>query len=164
MILLIIDVQIGFITHSSKHIVAPIEAIQHRFEKVIATKFYNPDPSPFREILDYHKLPQGHSDTKLAFNLRTDAEIIERPAYTCVRSELIERLEHHQTKEIYICGVATEACVLKTVLDLFELNVRCWLITDLCASDQDAHYHDMAIKLIGKLINQKHLIRSDQIK
>lgn len=162
--LLIVDLQKGFVTERSQHVVAPIEQLQHQFDDVIGTKFFNPDPSPFREILDYSKLSVGDVETELAFAIRQDARIISRPSYTCMNEELKKYLKKKDTREIYVCGIATEACVLKTVLDLFEQNIRTWLITDLCASDQDDKYHVMALSLIAKLINKAHLIESKEVK
>src|SRR3982751_3181898 len=113
-ILIIIDAQKGFITECSSHIFSRLDKLQHQFNHVIFTKFYNPDPSPFRDILDYQKLSPGDNDTELALTPRKDAIIIERPLYTCVTNELMEKLKALNAKEAYVCGIATEACVLKT--------------------------------------------------
>lgn len=157
-ILIIVDAQKGFITDCSSHVLSRLDTLQHQFDHVIFTKFYNPDPSPFREILDYHKLPPSDADTELALTPRKDAIIIERPLYTCLTSELREHLERLDAKEVYVCGVATEACVLKTVLDLFEHNIRPYVIENICASDQDKHYHDIAISLMKKLVGKDQII------
>lgn len=159
-VLLIVDVQKGFVTDCSRHVVAPIEKLQQRFAHVIATKFYNPDPSPFRDILGYDKLAPGSPETSLAFLPAPGAIIVERPLYTCVNEELRRQLQRMDATEVYVCGIATEACVLKTALDLFEDNLRCWILRDLCASDQGDKYHIMALELIGKLIKDTHLIDS----
>lgn len=156
--LLIVDVQKGFVTPHSQHVVKPITQLQHCFERVVVTKFYNPDPSPFRRILQYYDFSPGGDDTELAFTPREDAIILERPLYTCVNEALKQYLAQHHITELYVCGIASEACVLKTVMDLFEHNVRCWVITDLCASDKGQEYHDMAMTLIGKLIQKSHLL------
>ncbi len=150
--------QKGFITPCSHHLLPLLSKIQYDFDHVIFTKFYNPNPSPFREILDYQKLAPGSEDTKLALVPRKDAFIVDRPYYTCVTASLREHLEERNVSEVFICGVATEACVLKTVLDLFEHNIRPWIIEDLCASDQNKHYHDIAIELMAKLVGKDHII------
>ncbi|MBX7146025.1 MAG: cysteine hydrolase [Alphaproteobacteria bacterium] len=157
-VLIIVDMQNGFITKTSNHLLQPIEEIQYKFDHVILTKFYNPDPSPFREILDYHKLSPASDETKLAIKPRHDAFIIERCTYTCVTKILLAHLKNLKVKEIFICGIATEACVLKTVLDLFESNIKTWVIEDLCASDQDQDYHKAGIILLAKLIGPTHII------
>lgn len=163
-VLIIVDVQKGFITEYSQHVLSKLDKLQHEFAHVIFTKFYNPDPSPFRKILDYQKLPPGHNDTALAITPRPDAIIIERPLYTCVTTELREYLEKLNAKEVYVCGVATEACVLKTVLDLFEHDIRPYVIEDICASDQDKHYHNIAIELLKKLVGKEQIISLDKLK
>ncbi len=57
-----------------------------------------------------------------------------------------------------ICGIATEAGVLKTVIDLFEYHFTPWVLEDLCASDKNGEFHDMAVKVIGALIGEDHII------
>lgn len=160
-VLIVIDLQQGFVTDHSRHIVKPVEQIQDKFNHVVLTRFYNPQGSPFREFIDYQKLSPGDAEGELAIEPGKNAEIMERALYTCVNAELLEYLEETGAKEAYICGIATEACVLKTALDLFEQNIRCWVITDLCASDEGNAYHELALTLLAKLIGQRHLISSE---
>lgn len=160
MTLLAIDLQRGFVTEHSRHVLAPIAELQHAFDEVVFTRFFNPVPSPFRDILGYDKLGPGDMDGELAIDPRPDAMIIERPHYSCVTELLERRLAHHSPAEVYICGIATEACVLKTVADLFERNIRPLIIADLCASDQDPHYHAIALELMAKLVGKPHVIDS----
>jgi nicotinamidase-related amidase len=162
-LLIIIDLQKGFITPCSEHVVSPIGKLQAHFSYKVFTKFYNPVPSPFRDILEYEKLPPGSAETELVLRPSDKDLIIDRPYYTCVTKELRDHIAALETDEAYICGIATEACVLKTVLDLFESNIRPWLIRDLCASDKEEKYHDMTLELIAKLIGEKHVIDSAEV-
>lgn len=163
-VLIIVDAQKGFITKHSEHVLDPIDKLQSRFKgNVIFTKFHNPPHSPFRNILDYQKLAPSDKNTMLAIPQRDDATIIDRPYYTCVTQELKQKLTELSVDEVALCGIATEACVLKTALDLFESSIRTWILKDLCASDQDVRYHDMALELLGKLIGQQHIIQSDTL-
>lgn len=162
-LLIIIDLQKGFITPCSSHLVPALNLIQEKFSKVVFTKFHNPDPSPFRAILDYQKLSPASADTALALMPRRDALIIDRPYYTCVTSELADYLKKMDAREVYVTGIATEACVLKSVLDLFERNIRPLVVEDLCASDQAKHYHNVAIELMAKLIGKDQIIRQKDL-
>ena len=162
-ILIAIDLQRGFVTDCSRHVLAPIARLQDRFEQVVFTRFYNPESSPFRRILDYQKLSPGSDETELAITPRTDARILARPLYTCVTDELRGWLRQWRAEEVHICGIATEACIFKTVADLFEADIRPWVIEDLCASDQDKRYHDMAIELMAKLVGKEYIIRSAEL-
>ena len=71
--------------------------------------------------------------------------------------------ERRRIREVYVCGIATEACVMKTVIDLFELSIKPWVIEDLCASDQDVHYHNIAIELMAKLVGKEHIIKKKML-
>lgn len=162
-ILIAVDVQKGFLSPSSQHVVKPIEAIQDRFDYVVFTRFYNPDPSPFRRILNYHALAPGSEGIELAVTPRPDALIIDKPNYSGCNDALKEQLEKWNARDVYIAGIATEACVLKTVSDLFEQDILTWVIADLCASDKEHRFHDMAISILGTLIGTKHLVNSAEL-
>jgi nicotinamidase-related amidase len=159
-VLIIVDAQKGFVTPHSQHVITPLENLQYEFDHVVFTKFYNPEPSPFRKILGYDQMAPKSPETELALQPREDAVIISRPIYSCVTEPLLVRLKTWGVREVFIAGIATEACVLKSVIDLFELNIRPWVLEDLCASDKGAEFHDPAIKVMGKLIGPQHIIKS----
>jgi len=161
--LLVIDLQNGFLTEASQHIIEPIRRLQNDFENVIFTKFSNPPGSPFRKILDYHKMTPGSEETDLVLVPRPDAALIERPHYSCVTPELKKLLQSHGATEVYICGIATEACVMTSAIELFELGVRPYVISDLCASDKGEGFHQSALTVLRKLINPLNVITSEAI-
>lgn len=161
--LMIVDLQKGFVTDDNRHVVQPLERLQPRFRHVIVTRFHNPPCSPFRELLHYDRFAPGSPDTALAFAARADAFIVERPLYSCVTEALLRRLDDWRLTAIHVAGIATEACILKTVIDLFEHHITSWLIEDLCASDKGAEFHDPAMKVIGKLIDPGHILRQADI-
>ena len=49
-VLVIIDVQLGFINDETGHIPERVERLQREFETVFATRFENPEGSPFRKL------------------------------------------------------------------------------------------------------------------
>jgi len=161
--LIIVDVQRGFVTGENRHVVAPIERLQHRFGHVIVSRFLNPPSSPFRDLLHYDRFGAGTPDTEMAFMPRPDAFFVERPLYTCVTEAVLRQIEDWRLDAVYVAGIATEACVLKTVIDLFEHNITPWVIEDLCASDKGAEFHDPAMKVIGKLIDPGHIVKAADI-
>ena len=50
--LLVVDVQVGFITDATAHIPAAVERLQGKYERVYATRFINAPASPYRELRD----------------------------------------------------------------------------------------------------------------
>jgi len=159
-VLIVVDAQKGFVTASSEGVLPRLEALQARFDRVILTKFQNPDPSPFRRILDYCKLAPESEDTALAISPRHDAVVVSRALYTCITAELLGILSEWGVREVHVAGIATEACVLKTALDLFEADIRPIVIADACASDKNDRFHTMALELITSLIGGDNVINS----
>ena len=98
-ILLVVDAQKGFVTGPSRHVVEPIENLQYAFDKVIFTRFENPDQSPFRRILKYCRLAPDSEETRLAVDPRPDAVVLKRSLYTCVTRELRGLLHQWRAEE-----------------------------------------------------------------
>lgn len=159
-VLIVVDAQKGFVAASSEHVLTTLESLQDRFDRVILTKFQNPDPSPFRRILNYCELAPESEDTALAIKPRDDAVIISRALYTCITDELLDSLAGWGVNEVHVAGIATEACVLKTALDLFEADIRPIVIADACASDKNERFHTMAMELITSLIGTDNVVNS----
>lgn len=157
--LLVVDVQKGFVTQASRHVLQLIAEVQNCFETVLYAKFVNPDPSPFRGILQYDKMGRGSPDTEFAISPCTGSSVMEHTAYSCVTGELLYWLRDREVGEVCVCGIATEACILSTVVDLFESHFTPWVIQDLCASDKSTHFHDISIEIIGALIGQQPSLR-----
>ena len=162
-VLIIVDLQRGFVTAENRHVIAPLERLQHRFKHAVVTRFHNPPSSPFRDLMNYDRFGPGSADTELAFAARPDAFVVERPLYTCVTEALLRQLAAWRLDAAYVAGIATEACILKTVIDLFEHHITPWVIEDLCASDKGAEFHDPAMKVIGKLIDPGHIVKAADI-
>ena len=51
-----------------------------------------------------------------------DNRVLEKRTYTALTPELMTYLKENKIKDIYLCGIDTDACVLKTAIDLFENN------------------------------------------
>lgn len=161
--LLVVDVQKGFVTDASRHVLTGIQYIQSHFDTVLYARFVNPDPSPFRNILNYNKLGRGSEDAVFAITPCESSAVMEHTAYSCVTGELLYWLRDREASEVCVCGIATEACVLKTVVDLFEYHFVPWVIEDLCASDKSDHFHQISIEVIGALIGQQHIIKKETL-
>ncbi|MBV8938576.1 MAG: cysteine hydrolase [Alphaproteobacteria bacterium] len=162
-LLLVVDMQLGLINRHTEHLVPAIERVQRAFPRVLFTRFYNPDPSPFRRFLNYDKFARNGPEFPLAVLPRPDAEIFDKPSYTCLACGVDEYIERAEPSAVFLCGISTEACVLKTAADLFERGVRCYLLEDLCGSDKGPEFHHMAVRLISELIGRHHIISLERL-
>ena len=158
-LLLVIDLQNDFINDNTKDIPNKIKKLidNNFFENIIFTKFINDENSNFYKILNYKgcMIEQGRNiaiDTK-------DGMIIEKRGYTAFVKELKEYIHNNDIKTIYLCGIDTDACVLKTALDLFENNYDIKVIEDCSMSHSGIEYHDYAISILKKMIGSQNIIR-----
>ena len=150
--LLIIDVQRGFVTDATRHVVAAAEALQPRYQHVYATRFINPDESPFRRWLDWHRFSEDSPEIELALSLRSDAIVLDKHTYTAVTEQLLSDLQRNGISEVHICGIDTDGCVLKTAVDLFEAGIRPLVLARSCASTAGPDFHEYGLRALARMI------------
>lgn len=87
--------------------------------------------------------------------------IIEKPMLSAFfSSELDLKLRERGIDKIIVCGVRTEGCVLKTVLDAFELGYDITLPVD-CVASPSQRNHDSIIEILDILNIKK--IKVDEL-
>ncbi|MDD3370684.1 MAG: cysteine hydrolase, partial [Alphaproteobacteria bacterium] len=105
-----------------------------------------------------HELDDGSTGTELAFDPAPHAEVYTKGVYSCLSEAFLQRLTQLGVKEVHLCGMDTNCCVLKTAVDLFERGFRPVLLSKFCASHSGDAYHDMALKLLEKLIGPGQIV------
>lgn len=156
--LLIVDVQKGFITEATAHIPEIVEGLAGNYEAVIATRFINPHGSAYRRLIHWERFAPGSEDTQLAFTRPPGSALIEKFTYTCVDAGFRARLEMMGTTEVHLCGIATDNCVLKCAVDLFEAGFRPVVLAGACASHAGADYHTWGLKILRRLIGHEQVV------
>lgn len=155
-VLAVIDVQIGFVNDSTRHIPERVESLQIPFDRVFATRFENAPDSPFREFLGLERFAPGMPETELAFVPRHDARIIVKNTYSAASGE-IKEAGKQAGGVVYLCGIATDNCVLATAVDLFDAGLRPVVIADCCASHAGPRYHEAALMILKRLIGERQV-------
>ena len=157
-LLLIIDVQNGFITEKTKHIPKLVEQLQYQYKYVIATRFINIENSLYRKLIKWDKLSENSNDIELAFNIRNDAVIIDKNIYTCVNNYFLERLKSNHINEVDICGIDTDVCVTKCAVDLFEHGIIPYVLKNYCATHATEDLNEVAFKILARYIGKGQII------
>lgn len=164
-ILLVIDMQKGFITDHSRHVITRIQTLlnQKIFEYVIFTKFINTIDSPFQRVMNWYRL-QEPSETDIVDELLPYAnEIVEKNIFSAFTVALEQRLHTINAKNLYLVGLDTEACVLKTTLDAFEKGFIPYVLSYYCASSEGSDYHEAGLKVIVQCIGRKQIIKDKHV-
>lgn len=156
-LLLIIDCQKAFINkYTEKYIEKINNLIKNcNYDDIICTKFKNSEQTPFYNLLNYREC-LNDKDCKLAID--TETKILEKETYSAVNDKLMEYLLKNDINEVYLCGFDTDGCVLKTAFDLFENNVKTYILQDYCMSSGGTLYHDAAITILKRTIGDKYII------
>lgn len=158
-ILLVIDMQKGFIKEK-KNFISKIKKHLDTFnyDDIIFTKFINKSESNFVKRLKWNGMTSEPS-TDIVEELKEYAEFhtIEKNTYSVLKSKQFVDYFKEQNKEnikFYICGVDTDACILATAFEFFDMGYNFEIIRDLITSSNiNLHFHTEEI--IKRNINFK---------
>jgi nicotinamidase-related amidase len=162
--LIVVDVQNGFVNrHSETALDGVNRAIEHARAlgiPVFFTRFINSEGSAWETLIGWSRLrtsPETDLHSSIASAVHPD-EVIDKAQYSSVLGEIASLVDGGGFREIAICGIATDSCVLKTAVDLFELGVRPVVLTDAVASHAGEDVHEAGLLLIGRFIGRDQLI------
>jgi len=164
--LVIIDMQNGFIDQKSRFLVPIIQDLITQFVAfklpIIFTQFVNPPKnSPYRRLLGWHKF-SGSPEIDIIAELATSsATIVQKYTNTSFNSAFEKNIQLHKTNILYLCGISTESCVLKTALDAFEKNLTPIVIVDACYSTAGDKAHEAGLFTIKRNIGQDQMQKKD---
>jgi len=166
-ILLVVDVQHDFMAPETAHLPARIEALSEGYRRVLATRFVNHPRSLWVTEVDCVKCMPGTAGVQLAFRPRAPLTVVDKGGYGLLGAALQPALEAlaaagvERGDEVDVCGLDTDACLLKTALDLFDLGFRLRILIDACASGNGQDYHRRAEEIIRRQLGAKALVRTD---
>ena len=164
--LLIVDMQAGFLNPSltpfMEKVQNYIDNVGHRYDKILATKFINPKPSKWRELLDWERCGENTQDTDIKIRLPKNTQIIEKPSYGLIHVKNAFDIFKDQ-QIVDILGVDTDACVLSCAMDLFDMNIKVQVLSDLCCSTQGERYHYIALEILRRNLGQEQIRSSHTI-
>lgn len=157
-VLIVVDVQNGFINDVTQHIPGRVEQIIAQFDTVFVTQFVNPIGSPYRTNGVFHDMTPGSHDTDFAFDFPSDEVLIVRKCtYGC--AGLISSLRDLDIRELFICGLDTEACIYAIALQCFDAGITPKIIGSHCASSTGDDSHTNAILQISRMIGSHNIIQ-----
>jgi nicotinamidase-related amidase len=126
-VLVVVDVQNGFVTEHSEHVVPVIEQLVREWldcdRDVVFTRYLNYDDSPFEKIMGWSKLKQSPEIDivdQLQDLSRKATAVVDKKIYTLFNDEGVELAEARLWTDMFVCGIDTEVCVVKTAVDAFE--------------------------------------------
>ncbi|MEV0197375.1 cysteine hydrolase [Nonomuraea sp. NPDC050691] len=169
-VLVVVDVQNGFVREESVHVVPVIADLVRRWQAsggdVVFTRYLNYAGSNFEKLFNWSKLmesPETDIVPVLAPYAQKATAIVDKTTYTLFNKEGTALVREHGWTDLYVCGIATESCVLKTAVDAFELDLTPWLIEDASASHAGPAAHDAGVLVTSRFIGPKQIIKVSEI-
>lgn len=121
-VLLIVDVQRGFVKHGMDKIVTNIEKhlAKEHFDLIIQSKWVNHMGSAWERELGYTDV--GNSTQEELLIQEHQEHLITRCQYTCVTEKFQQLVDKDDT--IFVVGVDIDACVLATLYSLWDQGYK----------------------------------------
>lgn len=171
--LLIVDVQKFFINKFTKDIPKKIVFFlkKKKFDFILFSKFIFLKKSGFGRFISNPRLI-NRRDTDIVPELEkfiTKNNVFIKSTFSSLKSkELLKFLRKNKIKELYICGIDTNACVISTAIEAFDLGLDVKVLEDFCASHSGNKYHKNAIEILKRnardiIINSRNIINSKDI-
>lgn len=95
-----------------------------------------------------------------------NAHLVDKTVYTTLTDEGRRLIAAHGFTDLFICGIATDGCVLKTTLDAFEAGYTPWVVADACASNatrmSPEEAHRTALTLLSRSVGTGQVITASE--
>ncbi|TDC42274.1 cysteine hydrolase [Micromonospora sp. KC213] len=168
-VLVVTDMQNGFVREQSEHVVPVIVELVRRWQaaggETLFTRYINYPGSPFERFFDWRRL-QSSPDTDIVPELLPHLErglLLDKKIYSPFTLEGEALFKQQGWNEFYFCGIATESCVLKGAVDAFERGYTPWLIADASASHAGTEAHNAGLLVARRFIGPKQVITKAEI-
>lgn len=161
-VLVVVDMQNGFLGSRSVHIVGPvlraIEEMEARKIPIVFTRFHNTPGSLYEKLIGWRRL-RSKEEINIHADLSPHASIvIDKEGYTGFTPEFHAMVSQNAWTTLVICGVASDGCVLKTAVDVFEAGLTPIVLKDACASHAGEEVHNAGMLLLERFIGKKQML------
>lgn len=162
--LLIVDVQNGFLNETSELVLTPIAGLVAEWHErgwpIYATRFHNVPGGQWERLIGWTRLQSAPDDLlheDLAGLLTEHDTIVDKHSYTSLTGRFLTDLEAQDWDIVALCGIATDGCVLKSAVDLFEFSqrpIRPVVLQDACSSHAGKAIHEAGLLLTRRFIGR----------
>jgi nicotinamidase-related amidase len=163
-LLLIIDVQRGFMNDSTRPVVDTVSEVARVFYgrewPVICTRFINLPGSNWERLRGWSGM-QHEPDTLLAEDLDVQTPyIFKKSTYSAWSHEVQIVCQNNGVRDVVIVGIDTNECVLATALAVFDAGYTPWVVEDACATGGGEAAHKNTIELLKPLLGKQQITNS----
>ncbi len=162
-LLLVIDVQQGFLNRHTEPVVGAVLGLLGRAKAagvpLAFTRFVNTPGSAYERWIGWSGL-MAEPGTLLAPPLELHAargRVFVKHGYTAFTDAFAAYVRDQGVTRLFVCGVDTDCCVLKTAVDGFERGIEPVVLADACASHAGVEAHETGLRLLRRLIGGRQV-------
>ncbi len=169
-VLVVVDVQNGFVGSRSRHVVPVIVDLVHRWQarggSTIFSRYLNYPGSPYERLIGWTSMrsaPETDLVTELQPYAAKATAVVNKTIYSLFNDQGVDIFARGGWTDLLICGIATESCVCKTAVDTFERNLTPWVLVDACASHAGTVTHEAGLVVTSRFIGKRQLISTSDL-
>lgn len=153
----------GFVNDNTVKVANNIQELLHseKYDAVIATKFTNMPGSSFDSFLGWTGMMGEEEKALLPFVEEHADIIVNKCSYSCVKNtnfiQSMLSLCDGLPEEVTLVGVDTDACVLTTAIDLFEMGIRPIILADCVGSSGGEECHEAGMLILKRSIGKEQI-------
>lgn len=157
-LLLVIDLQNEFINEYTKASIKDISSLidSNKYKNIVFTRFINDENNPTYKKLNYHGC-MDEEKRHICINT-CNSKIIDKSTYSAYNQELINYILANNIKNIYICGIDIECCVLITAMNLFENGYDVSILKDYVYCTHGEERKNNALEILKENIGESNLL------
>ncbi|MGF7233780.1 MAG: cysteine hydrolase, partial [Frankia sp.] len=136
-VLVVVDVQNGFVSEHSSPVVPIIADLARRWQGAggdsIFTRYLNVPGSHHERLMGWTEVrdsPATDIVDELAPYVAKATAVVDKHMYSLFNEEGSVLVDRAGWTDLYICGIDTNSCVLKTAVDAFERGLTPWIVSD----------------------------------
>ena len=103
---------------------------------------------------------RNRPDTELAPELEKMAppeQVFSKPGYAGLPDALAGVFRDAGIEQVTVVGIDTDMCVLKSAMDIFDMNIQPIVLADCCASTLGAYAHLAGLAILSRNIGPPQL-------
>lgn len=164
--LVVVDLQKGFLRNGCQDTLNKIEkaAQSSYFDHIIATRFLNHPDSHFEKYLGWRGLSKVEEQIIASDIVIKKAQIVfDKDSYSFLNTSFLNLLQNCAYGKLFLAGADTDACILKSAFDCFEMGLDFCVIEDCCFSSGGKTMHDYAIQIMKRSLGLKQVCCLDEL-
>lgn len=147
--LIIVDLQREFIGQNQDYI-SKVKDLAESWpnDQVYWMRYLNHPDSMFVRYLDWVEAIETPETSLIKWDGIEHTHIIDHYGYGIPQDELT--VFKAKNRGAVICGADTDACVMSTMFNLWDNDIKPTLLSDYCLSSGGKEYHELALKLMTR--------------